>query len=255
MAHSYVEAFPSETDAFRTFAEDFPGRTTFLVDTYDTVEGVHTAIEVIRELDLRDNVGVRLDSGDLIAQAWAVRQLLDDAGLDHVRIFVSGGLDEYDLQRFAASRAPIVAAGIGTEMGVSGDAPSLDSAYKLVAYDGRPVLKLSAGKMTMPGAKQAYRGASNVDADLVALREEPAPPGREPLLVPVMAHGRQLDVPTTVAAARERFERDLAALPRAALDLRATRPPSVCFSPRLQALADELAARRHRRPVAATIKR
>ncbi len=254
MAHSYVEAFPSETDAFRTFAEDFPGRTTFLVDTYDTVEGVHAAIEVIRELGLRDNVGVRLDSGDLIAQARAARQLLDDAGLHHVRIFVSGGLDEYDLQRFAASRAPIAAAGIGTQMGVSGDAPSLDSAYKLVSYDGRPVLKLSAGKMTMPGAKQVYRGAPNVDAELVALREEPAPPGREPLLVPVMSHGRQLDVPTTVAAARERFERDLAALPPAALDLRATRPPNVRFSPRLRALADELAARRRGGPVPATIK-
>ena len=107
----------------------------------------------------------------------------------------------------------------------------------------------------MPGAKQVHRGAPNVDAELVALREEPAPPGHEPLLVPVMSHGRQLDVPTTVAAARERFERDLAALPPAALDLRATRPPTVRFSPRLRALADELAARRHRGPVPTTIKR
>ena len=159
MAHSYVEAFPSETDAFRTFAADFPGRTTFLVDIYDTVEGVHAAIEVIRELGLEEHAGVRLDSGDLMARAWMTRQLLDDVGLHHVRIFVSGGLDEYDLQRFAVSRAPIDAAGVAHQMGVSGDAPSLNSAYKLVVYDGRPVLKLSAGKMTMPGANQVHRGA------------------------------------------------------------------------------------------------
>jgi nicotinate phosphoribosyltransferase len=219
------------------------------------VDGVRAAIEVIRELDLHDNVGVRLDSGDLIAQAWATRQLLDDAGLHQVRIYVSGGLDEHDLQRFAASRAPIDAAGIGTQMGVSGDAPSLDSAYKLVVYDGRPVLKLSAGKMTMPGAKQVYRGALKVDEDVVAVREEPAPPGREPLLVPVMTHGRQLDAPTTVAAARNRFERDLEALPPAALDLQATRPPTARFSPRLRALADELTNRIHSATVPATFNR
>jgi nicotinate phosphoribosyltransferase len=255
MAHSYIEAFPFETDAFRTFARDFPGRTTFLVDTYDTVEGVRAAIGVIRELGLRDNVGVRLDSGDLATQAVAVRRMLDDAGLDQVRIFASGGLDEYDLQRFAASRAPVDAAGVGTQMGVSGDAPSLDSAYKLVAYDGRPVLKLSAGKMTMPGAKQVYRGVPKVDEDLVALRDEPPTSGSEPLLVPVMSHGQRLDATDTLAAARERFERDLAAVPAAALDLRATHPPRVRLSPRLLALADELAATRRREPALPSIKR
>ena len=84
MAHSYIESFPSEKDAFRTFARDFPGRTTFLVDTYDTLNGVRTAIEVIRELGLADNLAVRLDSGDLDELSRGARALLDEAGL-HAR--------------------------------------------------------------------------------------------------------------------------------------------------------------------------
>ena len=81
MAHSYIESFPSEKEAFRTFARDFPGRTTFLVDTYDTLNGVRTAIEVIQELGLTDNLAVRLDSGDLDELSRGARALLDEAGL------------------------------------------------------------------------------------------------------------------------------------------------------------------------------
>jgi nicotinate phosphoribosyltransferase len=177
--------------------------------------------------------------------AWAARAILDDAGLQRVRIFASGGLDEYDLQRFAASRAPIDAVGVGTQMGVSADAPSLDSAYKLVAYDARPVLKLSAGKMTMPGAKQVHRAAPP-SQDVITLRDEPAPPGSEPLLVPVMRHGRRL-APDTLDQARARFERDLAALPAPALDLRTPHAPTARYSDQLTDLAADLAAR-HQRP-------
>ena len=160
MAHSYVEAFPSETDAFRTFAEDFPGRTTFLVDTYDTAG--------------RSPHG---DRGDPRARSSrqrrrAARQWRSDrrgpGGPPAPRRRRSASRADLRQRRprrirpatIRGIRAPIAAAGIGTEMGVSGDAPSLDSAYKLVAYDGRPVLKLSAGKMTMPGAKQVHRGSA-----------------------------------------------------------------------------------------------
>src|SRR5438093_371730 len=99
MAHSYVEAFPTEAEAFRAFAQDFPTRTTFLVDTYDTANGVRNAIEVIEELGLTKPLAVRLDSGDLGALSREARTLLDGAGLTHVRIFASGGLYEADLGR------------------------------------------------------------------------------------------------------------------------------------------------------------
>ena len=77
----------------------------------------------------------------------------------------------------AAAAASIDAYGVGTKMGVSADAPYLDSAYKLAVYDGRPVMKLSAGKASPPGAKQVYRGP---DGDVLALREEPPLPGHQP---------------------------------------------------------------------------
>src|SRR5256714_2474819 len=97
MAHSYVQAFARERDAFIAFAQDFPGRTTFLVDTYDTVSGIKDAIEVIRKLKLRGRTGVRLDSGNLLDLTNRARRLLDAERLKHVRIFVSGGLDEFQI--------------------------------------------------------------------------------------------------------------------------------------------------------------
>ncbi|MGZ8585860.1 MAG: nicotinate phosphoribosyltransferase, partial [Actinomycetota bacterium] len=134
MAHSYIESFDTEAEAFRTFARDFPARTTFLVDTYDTLNGARTAIGVIRELGLDGDLGIRLDSGDLDALSRESRAILDRAGLSGVRIFVSGGLDEVEVDRLVRAQAPIDAFGVGTRIGVSADAPTLDSAYKLVEY-------------------------------------------------------------------------------------------------------------------------
>ena len=242
MAHSYVEAFGDEEQAFRAFAEDVPGPRTFLVDTYDTLEGVESAIRTIRRLGLGGSLAVRLDSGDLVALARAVRRRLDDAGLPEVRILVSGGIDEHDLARFAAEDAPIDGAGIGTRVGVSADAPYLDTVYKLVEYDGRPVLKLSAGKATLPGRKQVWR-RSPLEEDVLALREEAGPPGGEPLLVPVVRDGERLGPPGGLGRARRRLEDDLQALPPEAFDLRKPVPPRVRVSDALLALTREVSAR------------
>ena len=217
MAHAYVEAFPTELEAFRAFAEDLPDQTTFLVDTYDTLEGVAHAIQVIGELGLESHSAIRLDSGDLVFLARAARAELDRAGLPQVRILVSGGLDEHDLARFVAEGAPIDSAGVGTRLGVSADAPYLDTVYKLVAYDGRPVAKQSTGKATLPGAKQVFRGPGLEDT--LALRDEPAPAGARPLLEQVMTGGRRLRPPEELAAARARLESDLSELPADARDL------------------------------------
>jgi nicotinate phosphoribosyltransferase len=237
MAHSFIEAFADEQEAFVAFAEDFPGKTTFLVDTYDTNRGVGAAIEVARRLRLSGPVAVRLDSGDLARLARSARRLFDDAGLADARIFASGGLDEYAIADLVAREAPIDAYGVGTKMGVSADAPYLDSAYKLVAYDGRPVMKLSPGKVTAPGAKQVHRGPSG---DVLALRAETAPPGHRPLLNLVMRGGKRLAAAEPLAAAQRRCAADLAGLPASARALRTPTPVPVQVSQQLERLRDQM---------------
>ncbi|MGW4592717.1 nicotinate phosphoribosyltransferase [Amycolatopsis thermoflava] len=239
MAHSYVQAIGSDAAAFRAFAEDFPSAAVFLVDTFDTVAGVRHAIEVARELGLPpERVGVRLDSGDLGTLAREARQLLDDAGFTAACIVASGGLDEYAIEELVRAGAPVDVYGVGTKVGVSADAPSLDTAYKLVSYAGRPVLKLSTGKATLPGAKQVYRGAPG-EPDLLALRSERPPSRREPLLVPVMTGGQHVGE-STVAGARRWFERDLERLPARARRLRDPAPLELVTSPALRSLAGRL---------------
>jgi len=243
MAHSFIEAFPDERSAFRTFARDFPTNATFLVDTYDTIEGVRSAIDVIDELGLSGPVGIRLDSGDLAALARSARRILDDAGLGRARIVASGGLDEGAISGLVARGAPIDAYGVGTRMGVSADAPSLDSAYKLVAFGDRPVMKLSVGKVTDPGAKQVFRGASPETGDVLGLRDQPVPADHRPLLEPVMRAGHRIrdeDSAGEVVAARDRFDRDLAWLPDAARRLTDPVPVPVTLSPQLAALRRHL---------------
>jgi nicotinate phosphoribosyltransferase len=241
MAHSYIEAFPTEHDAFRAFAEDFPGRTTFLVDTFDTAGGVDTAIAVIREMGLGPPLAVRLDSGDLDALSREARRRLDGAGLEGVRIIASGGLDDVDVERLVASGAPVDGFGVGTRLGVSADAPFLDTVYKLVEFGGRPVAKLSTGKASMPGRKQVFRGSRPGD-DVLGLRDEPAPPGTEPLLQRVMFGGRRSGEPEPLEAARERFLRDLAGLPAAARRLADPEAPEPQVSDALRKLDSDVRA-------------
>lgn len=239
MAHSYVEAFPDEDAAFAAFTADFPDRTTLLVDTYDTLGGVEAAVHTARRAGHAQLAGIRLDSGDLGALAFQSRRLLDEAGMTRTRIVASGGLDEFGIAELSASGAPIDVYGVGTKMGVSADAPYLDSAYKLVAFEGRPVMKLSAGKATAPGAKQVYRG---VQGDLVTLRDEPAPAGMEPLLVTVMESGRRTGPHESLEAARGRRAADVAALPERITRFDRPETRTVTLSPELRRCRDRLRA-------------
>jgi len=242
MAHSYIEAFPSEIEAFHAFAEDFPGRTTFLVDTYDTPAGIRSAIEVIQELHLQGRIGVRIDSGDLAELSKKARRMLDRAGLESVRVFVSGGLDEFQIDELMRAGARIDAFGVGTRMGVSADYPYLDTAYKLVDYAGRPVMKLSRNKVTEPGRKQVFR-RQRPFGDVVGLFEEPPPPGREPLLEPLMINGRRTGKRAALAESRRCFEADLAVLPEPARRIDSPQAPAVRTTDRLRQITTETRAR------------
>ncbi|MGK4585303.1 nicotinate phosphoribosyltransferase [Kitasatospora sp. HPMI-4] len=238
MAHSYVEAFGDEAQAFRAYAHAHPGPVTFLVDTYDTGAGVAVAARVLRELGLHQGCAVRLDSGDLGVLAIVARRILDAAGLPGVRITASGGLDEFAIERLVRERAPIDLFAVGTLVGVSADAPYLDAAYKLVDYDGRPTMKLSADKSTVPGAKQVFRSPGF--ADTIALRDEPVPPGSRPLLETVMACGQRTRPPCPLAEAHSAFEADLAQLPPAARRITGPAPPEAATSERLRRLTADV---------------
>lgn len=204
MAHAFVQAFPTELDAFQAYAQDHPDGTILLVDTYDTVAGVRNAIVVADELRAQGSSlrGIRLDSGDLDELSRSARQMLDEAGHADVQILASGGLDEFRISRLVDDGAPIDAYGVGTDLVASTDRPALDIAYKLVAYDERPVAKFSPGKQTYPGAKQVFRKESPAD-DVLGLRSESLPG------TPLLAPARSLDI----EAARARAAEGVASLP------------------------------------------
>jgi len=191
MAHSYILAHDDEREAFRAFARLYPG-TTLLVDTHDTLEGVRKVIEIMREEPELGVKSIRLDSGDLGELAKGARQLLDEAGHDDITIVASSGLDEFKIAALLEDGAPIDAFGVGTQMGVSADAPVIDLSYKLVEYAGTPRVKHSPGKINLPCRKQVYRRRDEQGrfvGDIIALRDEAIDDG-EPQLRPLVRAGR-----------------------------------------------------------------
>jgi nicotinate phosphoribosyltransferase len=226
MAHSYIQAHDDELEAFRAFAKIYPD-TILLVDTYETLEGVRRVVALAEELgdDFRVR-GIRLDSGDLGELARGSRGILDAADLDDVRIFASGGLDEWSIRELVESGAPIDGFGVGTSMGVSRDAPALDMAYKLTAYAGRGRLKLSSGKRILPGRKQVFRveEAGRAVSDVIGRADESGP-GR-PLLQQVMREGERLDAGSvSLGDARARAREELSRLPERLLAIDPADPP------------------------------
>jgi nicotinate phosphoribosyltransferase len=191
MAHSFIQAFDNELDAFDAFARLYPG-TTLLVDTYDTLRGVDHVIELAKHREHLDVEAIRLDSGDMSALSKAARAKLDAAGLDQVEIVASSGLDEYRIAALMDDGCPIDAFAVGTKLAVAQDAPALDMAYKLVEYEGTGRTKFSSGKVIYPGRKQVVRRLDHgvFAGDTIGQPDEEL--DGEPLLVPVMKHGRRL---------------------------------------------------------------
>jgi len=218
MAHSFITAFEDETEAFRAYARSFPDTSTFLVDTYDTLEGTRKASRIALEMreqghELR---AVRLDSGDMLEFSVNARKILDETGLSNVQIFASGGLDEFEVERLLSAGAAIDGFGVGTKAGVSADAPWTDCSYKLVEYDGRPTLKLSTDKQTLPGAKQVFRcrdPQGNFSHDVITTVGDLQPPNSESVLQTVMTTGDKTAEHPTLPELRQRFAREFTRLP------------------------------------------
>ena len=247
MAHSFVQVHDDEMTAFENFARARPEGIILLIDTYDTEAGARKVVELAPRLK-KDGIairGVRIDSGDLTAMARKVRGILDAGGLKDVVILVSGGINEDVLQTMMQAKAPIDGFGIGVNLDASIDAPSLDCAYKLQEYAGRPRRKLSEGKVTWPGRKQvlrAYDAQGRMQGDVLTLEGDTQP--GETLVVPVMRGGKRIAAAESFARMRERAARDLARLPEPLRQLTPGVDYPVQISDQLKALAAQATAKR-----------
>ena len=243
-AHSWVMSFDSEAEAFDAYADAMPNNCVFLVDTYDTLDGVRHAAAVGQRLraDGHKMVGIRLDSGDLAYLSIEARKILDAAGLTDAAILASNDLDEHLIASLKGQGATIAVWGVGTKLVTAHDQPALGGVYKLAAVQGddgqwHHKLKLSeqSAKTSNPGVQQVRRfhrnGAFDGDAiwdELTGLPPgevtivDPADAGRrkafpagdrhEDLLVPVFRGGRRVyDVPP-LAASRQRTADQVALL-------------------------------------------
>lgn len=200
MAHALIQSYDSELEAFRAFAHAHPERCVFLVDTYDSLRsGVPNAITVSKELEQKGYraAGIRLDSGDLAYLAQESRKMLDEAGLEYVKIVASNQLDEYVIKSLKDQQAPIDIFGVGTNLVTGSPDAALDGVYKLSVAGDRPRMKISENlqKMTLPGRKQVLRVLDEqgafYGADAVILAEEGNFCGE---MVHPFAAGKSLDI-------------------------------------------------------------
>ena len=218
MAHSFVTSFDSELEAFSAYAASFPDNSTFLVDTYDTMEGIHNSAVVAKRMREQGHElnAIRLDSGDLLSLSLEARVMLDAAGLSNVQVLASGGLDEFQIEDLIRAGAAIDGFGVGTNVGTSADYPWLDCVYKMVQYDDKPTMKLSEDKETLVGAKQVFRRVNEdgmFAGDMIGCADEPMPEGSEALLSDVMRDGKRLHEAPSLDELRGRCARELEHLP------------------------------------------
>ncbi|MFB3777013.1 MAG: nicotinate phosphoribosyltransferase [Bryobacteraceae bacterium] len=232
--HSWVLAFPDEATAFRHLQGLLGQATIYVVDTYDTLEGVRAAAALGKPM-----WGVRLDSGDLVELSRRARTILDSAGLNEARIMVTGDLNEYRIRELVEAEAPIDAFGVGTELATSSDAPNLGVVYKLVELESngirRYTAKFSEDKATYPGAKQVFRYP---DHDEIACAWEQRPSASTPpLLRPVLSRGRLVEPLPSPGEARSHAAKALEQLPQGLRRLEEAEAYRVEYTPALLEVA------------------
>ena len=189
MAHSWVQMFDNEYEAFKKYTEIYPTNATLLVDTYNVLKsGVPAAIKVFKELD-PPNKGIRIDSGDIAYLTKKARKMLDDAGLQDCKIVISNSLDEYIIRDVLQEGACIDSFGVGERLITAKSEPVFGGVYKLAALekDGEmiPKIKISENveKITNPGFKTIWRlfdkDTDRALGDIIALDDEDEPVGDE----------------------------------------------------------------------------
>ncbi len=246
IAHSWVLSYPDEDAAFRAYQRVFPRNAVLLIDTYDTLRAARHITRLFRPGEI---ASVRLDSGDLGALAYGVRNILDEAGFTDTHILASGDLNERAIADLLARGAPIDSFGVGTDLTTVRDAPALGGVYKLVElrHHGHREYKIktSTEKMTYPGQKQVWRhvGADGYfSGDTVSFLDE-APPSEEaiPLLKPILQQGKRVSSSPDMNQLQRDARAALSHLPPALLSLDTSAAPyPVRFSERLLRVQQEL---------------
>ena len=244
MAHSWVQMFPDEYTAFKTYCDIYPQSATLLVDTYNVLHsGVPNAIRVFREKGITSG-GIRIDSGDLTYLSKQARKMLDDAGLPGIKIVASNSLDEYILRDLITQGARIDLIGVGERLITSKSEPVFGGVYKLAAIeeaDGSitPKIKISenAGKVTIPHFKKVYRlferATGKAMADYICVHDEQPDFSQplelfdpeatwkrktvtdytvRPLLVPIFREGRLVYKVPTIQESRAHCQREVDSL-------------------------------------------
>lgn len=241
VAHSFIMTYESEREAFERFRKIFPTDPAYLLDTYDTIE----AAKIAASLGVKPSL-VRLDSGDRYKLSRQVRQILDKAGMKDTKIFVSGDLNEYVLDKLTVLRPPIDFFGVGTDLVTSRDDPALPGIYKLVSItrDGKTTyrVKTSKGKQTMPGAKQVHRRYRHgkIREDVIMLEDEKPTTETKSLLINIMNGGHVVADLPSLDRIREKARMEIASLPGKYKSLYGTVKPPVCLSPQLAQLTRSL---------------
>ena len=183
MAHSWIQLFDSEYEAFKTYCEIYPNSPTLLIDTYNALDsGLVNAIKVFKELGIT-KCAVRLDSGDITYLSKKIRKRLNDAGLTDCRIVISNSLDEYLIRELIRQGAEVDAFGVGERLITAKSDPVFGGVYKVCAVEDKngniiPKIKISenVGKITTPHFKKVYRirdrESGKAEADLICLHDE-----------------------------------------------------------------------------------
>jgi nicotinate phosphoribosyltransferase len=195
-AHSFVMSFEKEIDAFRAYVRTFQDNATLLIDTYDTIQGAKNAATVGKELESTGHTlaAVRLDSGDLVNLSQKVRKILDEEGLNYVKIVASNDLNEYKIAELIQKGAKIDAYGVGTELITAKPVAAIPGVYKLSEDITGGKIKLSADKKSHPGKKQIFRffdHDGHYSHDVLGLAEENSE--GIPLLELVVKDGKRLN--------------------------------------------------------------
>ncbi len=240
-AHSWIMCFDDEPQAFQAYAEAMPNNCVFLVDTYDSIQGVKNAVEAGRRLRERGHrmIGIRLDSGELGPLSVEARRILDEAGFSDAIIFASNDLDEHRIARLKQQGAAVGVWGVGTRLVTAFDDPALGGVYKLTAVENdegrwQDRLKISEEtiKTSIPGILQVrrffeggraagdvlYDRRDGIQGDCTAIdRVDPARRSTfgssaesTDLLVPVLRRGKRVAAIASLDAARERAREQLA---------------------------------------------